>query len=171
MVSIPTEFNPSLIAWILSVSLNLSSSIPSIVVFPLALTAAIDRIGNSSIIEATLDFGILIPFKILYFAEISAIGSPFISRLFENEIFAPISVRLLYKPILKSLTHTFKILISLFGVMIEATTGNAALEGSEGISMSCGLRIGKPSRVIFQDESGNCIVEIFAPKYFNILSL
>ena len=37
--------------------------------------------------------------------------------------------------------------------------------------MLSGLSIGKPSRVIFQEESGNCIVEILAPKYFNILSV
>ena len=80
-------------------------------------------------------------------------------------------MRLLYRPILKSLTHTFITLTLLLGVIIDATIGKAALDGSEGISMSSGLSEGKPFKVIFQEELGNFVVVIIDPKYFNILSV
>ena len=38
------------------------------------------------------------------------------------------------------------------------------------ISISNGFRSGKPSKVIFHEESGIFVEEILAPKHFNILS-
>ena len=141
------------------------------IVSPSALTAAIASIGYSSIIEAALNLGTVMPFNLLVSAEISAINSPFISLELVNLMFAPISISVLNKPVLKSLTHTFITLTLLFGVINAETIGNEALEGSEGTFMSNGLSVGIPSSVIFHFEFFNLIVSILAPKYFNILSV
>ena len=171
IVSTPDFCKPSHIAFILSVSLYRSSSTPSITVFPEALAAAIDRIGNSSIIDGTLDFGTLTPFKSLELEEISAINSPFISRLFNISIFAPISTRVSNNPIRNLLTQIFLTFILLFGVIIADTIGKAALEGSDGTFMFNGLSSGNPWTEIFHDLSCNWVVSTLAPRNFNIRSV
>ena len=121
--------------------------------------------------DEALDLGTIIPFKLLEQAVISATNSPFIFFWFENWMLAPISIKVLYKPILNSLTHTFTTLILLLGVIIAETIGNEALEGSAGIFRFNGFRSGTPSKVIFHDILSNWVVVILAPKNFNILSV
>ena len=115
-------------------------------------------------IDAALDLGTVIPFRLLVSAVISAIDSPLTSFKFVNLMLAPISISVSYKPILNLLIQTFLILILLFGVINAETIGNEALDGSEGTSISKGLSTGMPLSVIFHDEFSNFVVSILAPK-------